>query len=263
MKWTQEAEEAIKRVPFFVRKRVRARVEEEVKKRGRETVSLHDLRQAQRRFLDRMSEEVQGYRMEGCFGSAGCPNRAMDSGVLTEQVEGLLRAAELGKLLEKRVRGNLKPHHEFRVCIADCPNACSQPQIKDVGIIGACEPGVTEEACNGCGACADSCLEGAISVKDPQEGPLIDYHKCLKCGKCVQECPTGIISARKKGYRVLLGGKLGRHPRLAKEMEGLFTDEEVTEILRRCLDFYKEKSLHGERFAEILPEAESLDIFKP
>jgi len=29
------------------------------------------------------------------------------------------------------------------------------------------------------------------------------------------------------------------------------------------LSGYKEKSLRGERFAEILPEAESLDIFKP
>ncbi len=29
MKWTPEAEKAVKKVPFFVRKRVRARVEKE------------------------------------------------------------------------------------------------------------------------------------------------------------------------------------------------------------------------------------------
>ena len=29
---------------------------------------------------------------------------------------------------------DLKFHHEFRVTVADCPNSCSQPQIKDIGI---------------------------------------------------------------------------------------------------------------------------------
>ncbi|RPJ70562.1 MAG: sulfite reductase, partial [Desulfobacteraceae bacterium] len=35
MKWTAAAEAAVKRVPFFVRKRVRARVETEAQAAGR------------------------------------------------------------------------------------------------------------------------------------------------------------------------------------------------------------------------------------
>ena len=40
MKWMPEAEEAIKKVPFFVRKRVRARVENEAKEGGKQAVFL-------------------------------------------------------------------------------------------------------------------------------------------------------------------------------------------------------------------------------
>ena len=42
MKWAPEAEEAIKKVPFFVRKRVKARVEKEAREAGRPVVSLAD-----------------------------------------------------------------------------------------------------------------------------------------------------------------------------------------------------------------------------
>jgi dissimilatory sulfite reductase (desulfoviridin) alpha/beta subunit len=42
--------------------------------------------------------------------------------------------------LKKIVRGSLRIHHEFRISISDCPNACSRPQITDIGLIGACHP---------------------------------------------------------------------------------------------------------------------------
>jgi hypothetical protein len=50
MKWMPEAEEAIKKVPFFVRKRVKARVEKEAMEAGKQAVSLADVKatQAQR-----------------------------------------------------------------------------------------------------------------------------------------------------------------------------------------------------------------------
>ena len=44
MEWTPEAETAIKKVPFFVRKRVRARVEKEAAAGNRPRVSLADVK---------------------------------------------------------------------------------------------------------------------------------------------------------------------------------------------------------------------------
>jgi dissimilatory sulfite reductase (desulfoviridin) alpha/beta subunit len=54
---------------------------------------------------------------------------------------------------------------------------------------------------------------------------------------------------------VLLGGKLGRHPRLARELPGIYSADRVLGIVGDCLAFYKAHSRHGERFAELLSDA--------
>ena len=59
MKWTQEAEEAIKKVPFFVRKKVRARVEKEAELDGRDTVTLSVVNVSRKKFLDNMNSEIR------------------------------------------------------------------------------------------------------------------------------------------------------------------------------------------------------------
>jgi anaerobic sulfite reductase subunit C len=260
MDWTQEAEAAIKKVPFFVRKKVRTRVEEETCKAGKTTVSLSDVRLIQKRYLSKMSEEVKGYQLETCFGTGGCPNRAIKSDKLLERLEEILKEAKIREFLEERVEGSLKHHHEFRVALADCPNACSQPQIRDMGIIGASEPSVTSEPCSLCHACEDRCKEKAIMLKEPAEIPVIDDARCIRCGKCIGVCPTGTLATGKQGYRVLLGGKLGRHPRLAEELPQMYSEDEVILILEQCIDFYKRKSEHGERFAEIFDNVENLGL---
>ncbi len=252
MKWTDEAEDAVKKVPFFVRKKVRARVEKEAVAAGREIVSINDVQASQKRYLSDMSSEIKGYQLDICFGPGGCPNRAIEGDYLLQRIEAVLKEENLLSFLKDRVPGKLKFHHEFRITLADCPNACSQPQIKDMGIIGASLPMVTQEACTLCEACVDACKEEAVSLDDVSEMPLIDMSRCVTCGKCIAACPTGTISEAQKGFRVQLGGKLGRHPQLARELPGIFSENEVLEILRACITFYKQNSKHGERFAELL-----------
>jgi anaerobic sulfite reductase subunit C len=256
MKWMPEAEEAIKKVPFFVRKRVRARVEKEAKETGKPTVSLADVKATQARYLTRMSSEIKGYQIETCFGPSGCPNRAIISDELINQIEADVKKEDLLGFLKQSVQGNLKFHHEFRITLADCPNACSQPQIKDIGIIGACAPVVTDEPCSLCEACVEACKEDAILIDPEKEVPVIDDSLCLKCGKCIPVCPTGTLMEGQKGYRVQLGGKLGRHPQLAKELPGIYDENRVMEIVKDCLRFYKDNSKQGERFGQILTPAD-------
>lgn len=40
-----------------------------------------------------------------------------------------------------------------------------------------------------CNPCVDSCLVHAISMKDINALPVIDFDKCIGCGKCVGVCP--------------------------------------------------------------------------
>ena len=255
MEWSPEAEAALKQVPFFVRKRVRARVESEAHNAGRNRITLADVKATQARYLSGMHSEIKGYQLDTCFGPSGCPNRAVVSDGLLARLEMVIQRADLLDFLKSRVRGELKFHHEFRTTLADCPNACSQPQIKDVGIIGAAVPETTNEACSQCGACTDACAEQAVAA-NASDPPRIDPERCLNCGQCIRACPTGTIAEAWRGFRVQIGGRLGRHPRLARELPGIFNEDQVIEIVQACLDLYKARSRHGERFAHLFQDSD-------
>lgn len=255
MQWTKEAQEALDKVPFFVRPRARARVEQAAAQAGKTQVTLADVHAARQRMLSGMAAEVKGYQLELCFGPGGCPNRIMDAAPLSERLETVLKAAKLLDFLQSQGIQELKHHHEFRVALAECPNACSQVQIKDVGLIAAHRPAVGTEPCTGCNGCVAACREEAIQI-DPTPLPRVDPTRCVACGQCLPACPTGTLVSATKGYRVQLGGKLGRHPRLARELPGIYDEATVPEIVRACLTLYKESARGGQRFGEVLtPEA--------
>ena len=52
---------------------------------------------------------------------------------------------------------------------------------------------INEERCNGCGACAAACHEGAIGMVDGKAKLLRDDY-CDGLGDCLPTCPTGAIS---------------------------------------------------------------------
>jgi anaerobic sulfite reductase subunit C len=252
MKWTPDAEEKISRVPFFVRKRVRKKVEEEAARHGASQVRLEHLLAAQQRYLNNMEDEVRGYQVEHCFGENGCPNRAVVDEGMAGRVEALLSSRDLRSFLKTRVDGPLKLHHELRVSISDCPNGCSRPQIVDLGLIGATLPQVTPTPCTQCEACVETCREGAIELPPGGDFPGIDLERCVACGQCIQACPSGTLQESRRGYRILVGGKLGRHPQLGTDLGRVYTPDETLEMVERCIEHYLKHNRKGERFGEIL-----------
>lgn len=52
---------------------------------------------------------------------------------------------------------------------------------------------IDEEKCNGCGACASACHEGAIGMVDGKAKLLRDDY-CDGLGDCLPACPTGAIA---------------------------------------------------------------------
>lgn len=52
---------------------------------------------------------------------------------------------------------------------------------------------INEELCNGCGACASACHEGAIAMIDGK-ARLIKDDYCDGLGDCLPACPTDAIS---------------------------------------------------------------------
>ena len=52
---------------------------------------------------------------------------------------------------------------------------------------------IDREKCNGCGACAEACHEGAIAMVDGKAALMRDDY-CDGLGDCLPACPTGAIS---------------------------------------------------------------------
>jgi NAD-dependent dihydropyrimidine dehydrogenase PreA subunit len=52
---------------------------------------------------------------------------------------------------------------------------------------------INEDKCNGCGACAKACHEGAIAIVDGKAKLMRDDY-CDGLGDCLPTCPTGAIS---------------------------------------------------------------------
>ncbi len=225
-------------------------VEEEAVMAGADSVTVAHVRSRQKKFLSRMEDEVKGYQVETCFGPGGCSNRAFAYDDLAPESEEQLSRRDLKTFLQEKVGGPLKMHHEFRISISDCPNACSRPQIADVGLIGASTPLITKQDCSECGECVAICREGAISLEDAR--PVMNENQCLFCGQCARICPTGTIIEGQKGFRVQVGGKLGRHPRLATELSGIHQPQDIIRIIDACLDHYQHYCQNGERFGEVL-----------
>ncbi len=249
MRWEPEAEALLKRVPFFVRRRVQKRVEEFAQARGKDLVTKSILLEAKAALRDKAAEAQEGFSVEACFGSSGCPHAVTSSSALLDRLEDILKAAGLTDFLRKKVGGPLKHHHQFRVALSECPNACAQVHIKDFGLLGRVEPVLTGE-CKLCGSCAEACEEEALRLED--RFPIIDPQRCLGCGACIKVCPTEALSPARKGYRVLVGGKLGRHPQLARELVPWATEEEVLRLLERVLAFYKAHNQKGERLGHLI-----------
>jgi len=258
MIWDEDAEKAVADVPFFVRGKVRRQVEKEASEKGSRRVLLKHVQACRQKFLSGRAMESKGFRIETCFGSGACENRAVASEALVHELEKMLLSRNIAGFLKDRVIGPLKIHHEFSICVSDCPNACSRPQIADVGIIGAVRPRIMEEFCTGCGACSSSCIESAIRAEGGDGGrkrsapPAIDANKCVMCGNCVSACPSGAMEKAEKGWRIMTGGKLGRHPQLGRELGGIYSQEGVMAAVDRCLDIYFAHNIGGERLGVIL-----------
>ncbi|AGL03045.1 4Fe-4S dicluster domain-containing protein [Desulfoscipio gibsoniae] len=179
-----------------------------------------------------------------------CPNRLVNLDKLENQLQQVMDSCQFNIRTGARINKERPLHHQmFHLALAGCPNSCSRPQIKDFGVQGQAVPEVGD-GCSKCGACIDACAEAAISMAE--EKAAIDRSVCLNCGQCARACPTKALQLNKVGYKVLAGGKLGRHPRLATELMAMATTEEVEVLLKRCVELFINEGRPGERFGSVL-----------
>ena len=268
VKWDEKAEAELERVPFFVRKMARKKVESYVNERGREVVTPADVEEARKGFLQMTStgddeagrargsgpgspSDVALYRVDTCRGSElDCPFSLVKLAPLKDRLIALMEEEDFTRRAMERISGPVLAHHQFRVALSACPNACSQPQVRDVGVVARLRPVLTGEACNRCGLCAEACMEDAVVLAD--EGPVIDRAACVECGLCALNCPTGTLVSAGAAYRVLVGGKLGRHPQLGLELLSAASEDEVVTAVAMCIGLFLDRSREDRRFGDVV-----------
>jgi len=191
--------------------------------------------------------EKTGFQLEHC--RPNCPKSARNWHKLYEALTTNLMSMNVYKTIEDKFSPILH-HHIPKICLAGCPNGCSHPNIKDIGISGYVIPRITAALCIGCNECVRSCLEMAITRKASEI--VIDHSRCLNCGDCQRVCPSGTLSGGESGWTLRLGGRVGRHPQFAKYAGQVQTDEEVLTWVSDMLIRYIENGQPQERLTHFL-----------
>lgn len=198
--------------------------------------------------VDSIFEEMDNYGLAGgatgqkvrgvvaCQGNTACKH-------------GLINCPEIAEKIDEIYFGTFAPK-KFKVAVTGCPAACLKPQENDFGIMGTVRPEIVEENCISCGLCVKTCKMGALSLED--EKLQLDWDKCALCGECISACRNDAIRAKKTGYSIFVGGKVGRHPRVGTKLLELVDEAELFSVLEKTLAYYREFGLEGERFGALL-----------
>jgi dissimilatory sulfite reductase (desulfoviridin) alpha/beta subunit len=176
-------------------------------------------------------------------GIVACPGTAVCTSALVETKE---LAAELDSAYFRQ-----EAPHKFKIGVSGCPNSCSKPIENDVGIMGGVLPAWDRDACISCGLCITICPVSAI---EEQDGAYwLNEEKCIHCGLCIKNCSSSAWTAKKTGYTLLLGGTLGKQPRLGTRAKVLIeTKEELLRHVENAFRFYRKHGKKKERFGHTL-----------
>ncbi len=188
--------------------------------------------------------------IEACHANLfGCPNQLIDAEQVKQGIEKWIEDEGISERFRERVKGELILHHQkFRISISGCPNGCSRPQIADIGIVGAVRPDVDPAECNYCEGCVDVCPDKAITVDDAP--PVFNRKVCQGCTKCREACPNDCIELSDPFYRIIAGGKLGRHPHLGEVVGEARDIAGIISIVKDQIEGFLKGALDEERFAD-------------
>ena len=201
------------------------------------------------------------YEVIACRGTEPdrCPNGLELSHGFSDDVIQTIEESGWPAFLRENVKGRIGHHHQFRASIAACANGCSRPHIVDIGFLAAEYPVVKPELCIGCGKCVRACPDEAIAPDG--EAIRIAGDLCLGCGKCMRVCDQSALVSVSSGFRIVVGGKLGRRPRLGQELSGVFSRKEALDVLANTLRFVMDNYTHGRNLGTILENIGGRGVF--
>jgi dissimilatory sulfite reductase (desulfoviridin) alpha/beta subunit len=90
-----------------------------------------------------------------------------------------------------------------------------------------------------------TCREAAIFMQGSRA--VTRAEDCLVCGECARSCPANAIRCEPLGFRLLLGGHMGRHPAWATELHGLCLPDRIPHMIACLVRLLICEAREGER----------------
>lgn len=172
-----------------------------------------------------------------CPGSATCRYGSIDTKSM---------AAELDRRYFR-----METPYKVKIGVTGCPNNCGKAREADIGIMGTRAPRWEKEGCIECNLCVQLCAPKAITEVDGDY--LRDTDKCINCSACTVRCPKDCWKVDSLGYTVLMGGTLGKRPRLSVPLaENIPTQEEALALVDKTISYYKQHGEARERLGHML-----------
>ncbi|RJQ40976.1 MAG: hypothetical protein C4555_00635 [Dehalococcoidia bacterium] len=210
-----------------------------------------------------LARDIDLFNIELCTGeTSSCRNRIIELAALKEAVAQKLRGCRVSEIVADLHRDDerIMPHHRFIVSISGCPNGCTGPEAKPFGVHGVSRPMVTDVPCSECFICADRCLRGAIIIKDG--GPAINRDLCDMCENCVKGCTTGTLASEKKGYRIMVGGMVGRFHQFGAELFKIVDKDTLMAALEASIKTLRDEARGYENLTKITNRVGVAPIFQ-
>lgn len=184
------------------------------------------------------SERQEIVNVTACMGTDHCKYANIDSLALAEEID----TRYFGKEMPVKVR----------IAISACPNGCSSERLNEIGITGVRVPYRDHDACTGCGTCEKYCRERAIIIKRGRVD--LDKGRCMECGICVLPCPFEVLKASEPRYKITIGGRRGRHPKIGRELITVSDPQILLEIVGKIIKWVYELASSDELLPEQLDE---------
>ncbi|HNX17037.1 MAG TPA: 4Fe-4S binding protein [Methanoregula sp.] len=186
------------------------------------------------------AEREEVVNVTSCMGTRHCKYGIIDSVALAQEID-------------KRFFGRELPV-KVRIAISSCPNGCESERLNEIGITGIRRPIRDPGLCTGCGTCTHYCREKAIEV----ENGVIVLHKdlCMECGFCILPCPFKLITAEDPRYKITVGGRRGRHPKVGRYLITVKTTEDVLRVVDRIIYWIYRQASSGALLPEQLDDLE-------
>lgn len=194
------------RKAYYGRASEEVRLREFQKRAGANTAELRQRMEQSAR--DILKRDIDLFTIIAC--RAEPADRNFDPWELKPEIERRLREIDMTRIITDKLslKRPISNHHKFIVSLAGCANGCVTPETRAFGLSGVVKPKINDNKCSECYLCVDGCKQNAIILRKGR--PEIDFNACDYCGHCIKVCPKHVFDPEQTGFRVFVGGRLGR-----------------------------------------------------